>query len=721
MINYNTKNESFIRVHEILKANGVENNNFFLHLENEALKDVDVFNPPDRETALAIINECNVNPYFFMREVFVMPSEDGTMQSFMLDIASLSSLFLTNQGFSIYREQPRQTGKTTGAGGELSCNWNVRCRNADIAIVNFDDTAAKENLQRVVDYSSYLPSYLQIYKLNPTVNSDNSVDIDDGEEIGKTVKVATNKIFNNRLVAKTVGTTPAMANKVGKGGTFSIEFFDEVAVYPNLELVLGAAAPAFKTASDNARKGGFPTYMYLTSTPPDMSSVQGEFLYKMVKTQALKFEPYMFDLSTKELASLLRNKAKNNYFYITYSYKELGFSDDWALEHYRNLNSQWLFERDILLRWKKNLKDSPFNMLDLEKIESMVYEKKNYIAIPMKFEARDFSEFGSDNLSIKSKLATLEDIVLECKIFEVEGYTISELLNKYKFDRISLACDVSAGYGDNRDSSTICGSDVETGETIFTFKSNRLDPILFALVIYYTIKKYFPNALLTIERNSYGEAVISELVYTSVERNLYYTTKTSDVLNVSTKMVKRGDLLYGVYNVQKIRHILFGVICAKMVRENKRIIKSYEIYEEISTLILKDERIDHKPGCHDDLLIAKLLSLYPLLFDNNIEAFFKIPKLILMSDDTFDLIKAGIISSGTNDRKKEVYEVQMDKLKDNKSLLTLNDIKDLIDMDVDGSNIKAIQNRFGPNSNKKDYGIAYRSHKDNKKNNDPYR
>ena len=522
------------------------------------------------------------------------------------------------------------------------------------------------------------------------------------------------------MVAKTVGTTPAMANKVGKGGTFSIEFFDEVAVYPNLELVLGAAAPAFKTASDNARKGGFPTYVYMTSTPPDMSTAQGEFLYKLVKTQALKFEPYMFDLSTKQLTSLLRNKAKNNYFYVTYSYKELGFSDDWALEHLRNTTSQWLFERDILLKWKKNLKDSPFNMIDLEKIEDMVYEKKNYTAIPLLFDPRDFAEFGSDNLSIKSKLNTLEELVLECKFFDAGGLSFSEILNKYRFDRISLACDVSAGYGDNRDSSTICGSDVITGETVFTFKSNRLDPFIFALVIYYVIKKYFPNALLTIERNSYGEAVISELVYTSVERNLYYTPKSSDVLSVSQKMVKRGDLLYGVYNIQKIRHILFGVICAKMVREYKRIIKSYEIYEEISTLVLKDERIDHKSGCHDDLLVAKLLSLYPLMFDNNIEAFFKIPKLILMSDDTLALINAGVIVSSVTERKKEVYEVQVDKLKDKKAILTLNDIKDLIDMDLDGSNTKLIQERFGPNKSS-DYGIAYKSHKDNKKGNDPYR
>lgn len=720
MIDYTTRNESFIKMHELLKANGIANNDFFLHLENESLQGIDVFNPPSKEIAMEIIAECNINPYFFMREIFTIASEDGTMQPFMLDIASLSSLFLTTQGFNIYREQSRQTGKTTGAGGELSLNWNVRCRNADIAIVNFDDGAAKENLQRVVDYSSYLPSYIQTYRLNPKVNSDNSVDMDDSGEIGKTVKVASNKIFGNRLIAKTVGTTPAMANKVGKGGTFSIEFFDEVAVYPNLELVLGAAAPAFKTASDNARKGGYPTYIYMTSTPPDMSTAQGEYLYNLVKTQALKFEPYMFDLSTKQLQSLMRNKAKNNYFYVTYSYKELGFSDDWALEHYRNLNSQWLFERDILLRWKKNLKDSPFNMIDLEKIENMVYEKKNYTAVPMLFEPRDFSEFGSDNLSIKSKLASLEELVLECKFFDVDGMSLSEVLNKYRFDRISLACDVSAGYGDNRDSSTICGSDVITGETIFTFKSNRLDPIIFALVIYYVIKKYFPNALLTIERNSYGEAVISELVYTSVERNLYYTPKSADVLSVSQKMIKRGDLLYGVYNVQKIRHILYGVICSKMVREYKRIIKSYEIYEEISTLILKDERIDHKAGCHDDLLIAKLLSLYPLMFDNNIEAFFKIPKLILVSDDTLSLINAGVIVSSTTERKKEVHEIQMEKLKDNKAILTLNDVKDLIEMDLDGRNTKMIQERFGPNK-ATDYGIAYKSHRDNKKNNDPYR
>lgn len=704
IVHESTTNESFIKMRDLLRNNGVKNCDFHMKLVNEKLANVDPLNVTDVEIGRMILDEIQINPFYYLREIFRMPSESGGMSPFTLDIASLTCLYLTSMGFSIYREQSRQTGKTTGESGALNINFAVRCQNADIGIFNYDDVAARENLQRVLDYCSYMPKYLQLHKVRAKDNADNTTDFDEVDEFGKTVKVAVNSLLNNRIVAKTVGTTAATGNKAGKGYSFSIEMFDEVAVYPNLEMVLGAAIPAWGTASKLAKKGGFPAYIVMTSTPPDVDSAQGAFLHKLIKMDALKFEPYMFDCTKEEIKNLQRNHAKNNYIYVTYGYRELGFDDDWALERLRDMGSQWLFERDILLKWKKNLKDSPYEPHHLEQLDDMT-SKVDYIPIPIKFDAKDpiWSGFGGENnMEIFNAMNKLQGMMLQIVVYPEEGKSLQETLAKFKVEKLSIGSDVSGGYGGERDSSTLCGSDVVTGDTIFEFHSNLLDPVVFALVIYYIIKTYFPTSLLVIERNSYGEAVISKIKYTDVEPNLYYTLPSPDMLKKGVEVNKKGKFMYGIFNVQQIRNILFDVILKNIVENVKRIVKSRRIYEEVSSLILdRNGRVDHKPGRHDDLTVAKLLSLFPLLYDELLRYEFGIDKLKLIHDSTKKLIDAGIYKiedTAFKPKEKERHEILLEKLDaievNPHSTITTAEIAELMALDIDGSISKKIDDKL---------------------------
>lgn len=651
LIDFKTTNKSFISMYKILKALGIKNNKFFLILFDDSLQGVDPF----AESVLSIEMkerikmECIRNPYYYFRELWRCSTEDGGLTRFRLDIAELAALFLQLQSFNTFKEKPRQTGKTVSDLAHIGYNYLLKSVNADIGIFNYDDTHAKLNLQRVLEQLDLLPTYLHMHKLDKVTDSKTGqIVLRSSGAGGKAVSSSTNDILQNTLHAITCGQTRASAERAGKGGTFSIHQWDELSSVPYVSVALGAGFPAQNTAAKHASKAGLPNYIALTTTPPDMSTRQGMELYQMVKVDMLKFEVEFFDCSTEELRSILKKSAKLDFFYITYQYYELGYDENWALTLARKLG-KYVFKRDILLQWLKDYSESPFNMNDLDKIEYLTRrEKYKTVILPNGYIM---------------------------KIYSYKGKSPEDTLMYFKNRMLSFGFDIGSGLGGNRDHSTICGSCPLTGDTIMTVKTNELDAILFAELIEYIMETYFDKRLLVPERNSYGKAVIDVLKRKpNMEKDLYYTAMSQAQERDGQIGEKKGKYLYGVFNIESIRIQLYNVILVDMVKKKKRIIKSNDIYEEISTLVEKNGRIDHKSGCHDDLLIAKLFSLWPLLYDDELRYNFGIEKLIMEDDDVFGF-DIDNFSVKTVDYEKNVMQ------KADQDVITFDDLADLLGVD----------------------------------------
>lgn len=64
---FNTDNESFLKMHYFLKAKGIQNNKFFLLIYDSGLKGIDPRNPAPnnpmlaRQLKLRILRECTIN------------------------------------------------------------------------------------------------------------------------------------------------------------------------------------------------------------------------------------------------------------------------------------------------------------------------------------------------------------------------------------------------------------------------------------------------------------------------------------------------------------------------------------------------------------------------------------------------------------------------------------------------------------------------------------
>ena len=113
MVNFRTSNESFIRVSEQLKNNGVENYDFMLQLNDHTLLKVD---PNDHNlddiTKHKIHIECMNNIWYYFRECLQITNQDGQKEKFQLTKLTAAMIYLIDKSRHIYVVAHRMSFKT---------------------------------------------------------------------------------------------------------------------------------------------------------------------------------------------------------------------------------------------------------------------------------------------------------------------------------------------------------------------------------------------------------------------------------------------------------------------------------------------------------------------------------------------------------------------------------------------------------------------------------
>lgn len=112
---FDTKNDSFINMVQLLKDDGVENNKFFLTLRDTSLRDLDPHSDNlTKEQKLKIILECINNPWYFFREIMRVPvSGSKEVAPFNLNRANLASIWCYFNSIDHFKQAPRDTYTTT--------------------------------------------------------------------------------------------------------------------------------------------------------------------------------------------------------------------------------------------------------------------------------------------------------------------------------------------------------------------------------------------------------------------------------------------------------------------------------------------------------------------------------------------------------------------------------------------------------------------------------
>ena len=581
-----TKNRSFLQTSKDLEYLGVTNNKFFLKLYDPQLQGVDPYDPLiTNDQIKRIIIECVRNPWYYLREIARIP-ESGSAQGpgsgskFLLHRANLAAIYCYLNNIDLYLVIPRQCGKTQSMISIFLWTYIFGTTNSVITFNNKSQGDANDNLARLKAQRDLLPVYLQ-----------QKFQFNDGES--KTAKGTdnvqriTNPINNNVIVTKPSAKTIEAAENIGRGNTSPIQFYDEVEFASHIGYILAASGPAYVQAARNARKNNAPYCRVLITTPGNVDSGPVEETVS-TRNMATMWTDKLLDLSTLELFTYLNRNSKTKMFYIEYFYYQIGKDEAWYQEQCRVLEYNKIrIKREIHLQRIRGSNDSPFDAEDLDTINGL-------------------------------KKPVLEEVLLN-KIFSVRLY---EKINT----NIPYIVSVDVSTGTNNDNTAISIIDPYKEQAVGEFKSPLIGTIDICTLIRLIVKKICPKAIICIERNSLGDAVIEMLKKTEVSYNLYYDTDAFLVGNPDEKLDEKGFIKreainrksYGVHTNGKSREIMMAILM-RLVVEKKSCFATEYIIHDLNNLIRKASgKIEARSGEHDDNIMSFLIGMYVLYHGKNL-------------------------------------------------------------------------------------------------------
>jgi len=569
----NTKNKSFIKMYRYLVDKGIKNNKFFLKVYDKDLLNIDPLKiTPENDLLLytKIIYECTINPWYYYREIYMIPETGGAI-NFQLDRGSLAFLYLSHKNKKTVAEQPRQTGKTWRAVAFIDHTFNFTSSNTEFLFMNKSNSDTKKNIERFVTGERERP---------PQYRFRTHRDVDNKEKIGMAAK-------NNIIKMVPCPISADMADKAGRGLTSPIVWFDEFSFIKYIPTIFGSAAPVLSRASVAAQRNKVPYTIIATFTPNFLDSEEGKFAFDLMKNAA-RFTEDMYDLSDEELDEYVVENSTNDFVYLKFTWRELGYDEDWYKQQCRDLlGKQIRIKREIDLEWTFASNTSPFSEEELSAVNA-------YIKEPI-FVKR-----------------------LGHYMFNV--YQPIDIRKAYV-----IAADTSGGL--LQDSSSIVIIDPDNKAPAAIFNSNKISIPLFRNLIYEVLKKWLITGFAVIERNSFGLAIVQEFLtnpdYVDIRGRLFYTVReestrarSSDRLPDESKSrlsSKRSrSRVYGIDTTVSTRPLLFELLF-QVIRESPAEILSNELFEQIKTLEVKTNgKIEHRQGFHDDIVLAYLIGRYAM-------------------------------------------------------------------------------------------------------------
>lgn len=462
-IHKETTNKSFMDMYYYLKRTGRKNNSFHLILYDSGLAGVNPFDPALPANMKArVLRECICNYWYFLREIVRVPDQGGDVgggKRYQLNRGNLAMNFLFTVNYNMFVELPRQFGKTVGAVCRYLWVYNFGTSNSEIMFVHKDHSGSKGNLKKLREIRDALPDYLQMSTVTGV----------DGKKlkVPNTIISMEHPLNHNKITTFASARSRDSADKMGRGCTMPMQYYDEFAFMLYNQYAYTAAMPAFSTAAINAKNNHAPYGILITTTPGDLTTEQGLYAFN-IRNNATEWSEEYYDYTYQQLEELRLANKRSAFFLIRYTYQQLGRGNDYFNDMCTQLNNDWAkIRREILLEWAMTSSSCPFKEEDLENIKRFCREPIRTI---------HFGKAGQYHFKVYSDLDP-------------------------RFPPI-IGVDVSGAM--YQDSSAITVVDSKTTMVTATLNCNFMPTDDLADVLYVLVNKYMPNAVINIERN--GEA-----------------------------------------------------------------------------------------------------------------------------------------------------------------------------------------------------------------------
>jgi len=610
--NYDTKNESYLKLAGTYYAMGIKNYAFMLALHDQSLKDVDPFSPLLTELEMIkIAIECKVNPWYYFREIAKVPARSGSDAVPLLanrgNIALYWSFF---NHVMTYLVQIRQTGKSISTDVLDSYLLNIRCRGTTINLLTKDDALRSENIQRLKDIIDEMPFYLK---------QRSKKDLDNTELINISS-------LGNWYKAHLPQKAKKFALNTGRGMSSPIFRVDEGPFQANIEISLPAALAAGVAMRNKARANNEPYGTTLTTTAGKKDDPDGRYFYQQICAAAEWTEKFFDAKDATELEVMIRAVSRGLKekmrvgdevirgefaVNITMNHRQLGYDDAWlltALEETKSVGDA--ADRDFFNRWTSGSLSSPLTIQQMEIIRGSQKE-------PLYVE--------------------------DCKIgsFRVpcRWYIPRDSIEMYMAKNSSiLSADTSDGAGG--DDISLSLTDVKTGMLIASFNVNQVNLLAFSEWVCERWIIQCPNVTLIPERRSSAIALIDHLLLILPDRGIDpFKRIFNRIVNdpdenktayeeIKLPLSRRPHDIYVRYKKafgwatsgggMTSRSDLYSTTLISAARNCGHMVNDKTTIDQILSLETRNGRVDHAPGEHDDAVIGWLLGHWMLTKAKNL-------------------------------------------------------------------------------------------------------
>ena len=613
IIDLKTTNTSFIRVAGIYKKMGIKNHAFLLALHNPELQGVDPHDPNlTIEQKILVAKEIKENPWYYFREVMRVPPPAGTKPiMYKANRANIATIWLALNHITGYLIQPRQTGKSLTGDGLDSYMLNILANNTNLSLVTKDEKLRTKTSLQVRELIQLLPPYLQMLKKK---------DIKNNERI--TIKELGNSM--NLYVGRN---DKKAADNLGRGMTSPLVRIDEFAYIYNINITLPVLLAATTAAREVAKESGSPYFTLFTTTPGKLNIKEGQFAYDVYRNSARWTEKMLDAKNEEELNNIVeKNSGKYKVVLLEFNHKQLGFTDEWLKERLRaSLADGEQAESDFFMKWVAGNMRSPIPKDKLKIIVNSTVNNTNTF----------ISKYG---------------YILEWVIGE------NELAMRKRNEAFIIGLDTSDALGNDNDDIGLVITSAKTGEVIAGGKYNETNLASFADFLV-ELLEMLPRSILMPERRSSATAILDFMFRIMVTKKMNPFKRIFNWVVNNKESYSDADRIIGnmptIATLSKYkkqfgfatagsgetsRSLLYGSVFKMGISYTTDTIRYKPLIDQLASLRIKNNRIDHQDGGHDDLVVSWLLTLYVIIHGKHLESYgFKYTdRLNMMVDSDVD-------------------------------------------------------------------------------------
>lgn len=587
---YDTKttNDSFIKYAMLLRRMGVKNYRWCLALTQPELQGVNPHDPTlDFLTRMKILHECKVNPWYLIREVVMVKGRRYTANR-----GNMALMWLFFNHIDTFLIQPRQTGKSVAV--DFLMIWLIYfspMRKTTIQLITKDASLRTDNISRIKGFLTDMPQYLFVHSKE---------DPDNTEELGYAE-------HDMRFIGKVPRSSPADAEKVGRGATSEVIQFDELPYINHCKIIVQAALGSTTEARALAKEKGTPYGILYTTTAGKIDSRDGRFAYDLL-CGAAKWTEHLYDAGSQlALEEIITNQISSPapMVNITLSHRQLGKTDEWLWETMaRNKAYGDAAERDYLNRWTNGTGTNPISVKQLQRVNASLTEP-HYVEI------------------------TPENFV-------VNWYIPRDEIGRFMSNNPTvIGLDTSDAIG--RDGIDMVIIDPRTMRPIATGSYNQTSIVKW-ISFFANFMLRHTNTVWIPERKSSAQSIIdgvAEIIFAAGENpfNRIYNTIYQDkdrFVNEYTrtqhpvecaKMLDTHKSAFGFNTTASSRNLLYVQVLNTILEDASEGILDSKIITQMSGLTIRNGRIDHSTGGHDDSVVAYLLAGWLVLYGKNLELY----------------------------------------------------------------------------------------------------